>query len=112
MRALAVTSSTRDPALPDVPTFKESGFPNVGFDPDVWQAIMAPQGTPAPVINKLNTEINAALRSQEVQATFKKLRFQPMLQVVAGHRVRAAEAGRSVFSRSVDPRIHRRRCQD
>jgi tripartite-type tricarboxylate transporter receptor subunit TctC len=79
VRALAVTSSARDPELPDVPTFRESGFPDVGFDPDVWQAIVAPLGTPAPVVNKLNAEINAALRSDEVQATFKKLRFQPMI---------------------------------
>jgi tripartite-type tricarboxylate transporter receptor subunit TctC len=79
VRALAVTSSSRDPELPDVPTFKEQGFPDVGFDPDVWQAIVAPAGTPAGVVNKLNAEINAALRSDEVQATFKKLRFQPMI---------------------------------
>ena len=79
VRALAVTSATRDPDLPDVPTFKESGFPDVGFDPDVWQAIVAPLGTPTPIVNKLNAEINAALRSDEVQATFKKLRFQPMI---------------------------------
>jgi tripartite-type tricarboxylate transporter receptor subunit TctC len=82
VRALAVTSSARDPELPKVPTFKEEGFPDVGFDPDVWQAIIAPLGTPAPVVNKLNAEINAALRSDEVQATFKKLRFRPMIQSV------------------------------
>lgn len=82
MRALAVTSSARDPELPEVPTFKEQGFPDVGFDPDVWQAIIAPLGTPAPVVNRLNTEINAALRSDEVQATFKKLRFQPLIYSV------------------------------
>jgi tripartite-type tricarboxylate transporter receptor subunit TctC len=79
VRALAVTSAARDPALPDVPTFKESGFPTVGFHPDVWQAIVAPVGTPVAVVNKLNGAINAALRSDEVQATFKKLRFQPMI---------------------------------
>ena len=79
VRALAVTSAARDPELPDVPTFKESGFPQVGFDPDVWQAIVAPLGTPAPIVNKLNAEINAALRSAEVQALFKKLRFDPMI---------------------------------
>jgi tripartite-type tricarboxylate transporter receptor subunit TctC len=79
VRALAVTSAARDPALPDVPTFKESGFPTVGFNPDVWQAIVAPAGTPAAIVNRLNTEINAALRSGEVQATFKKLRFQPLI---------------------------------
>ena len=79
VRALAVTSAARDPELPDVPTFKESGFPNVGFDPDVWQAIVAPAGTPAAIVKRLNDVINAALRSNEVQATFKKLRFQPMI---------------------------------
>ena len=66
-----------------MPTFKESGYPAVGFDPDVWQAIVAPLGTPAPIVNKLNAEINAALRSDEVQATFKKLRFQPMITIAA-----------------------------
>jgi tripartite-type tricarboxylate transporter receptor subunit TctC len=80
VRALAVTSAARDPLLPDVPTFKEAGYPTVGFDPDVWQAIVAPAGTPAPVVAKLNAEINAALRSNEVQAAFKKLRFQPLIQ--------------------------------
>jgi tripartite-type tricarboxylate transporter receptor subunit TctC len=79
VRALAVTNAARDPELPDVPTFKESGFPTVGFNPDVWHAIVAPAGTPAAIVNKLNSEINAALRSDEVQATFKKLRFQPMI---------------------------------
>ena len=52
VRALAVTSAMRDPELPDVPTFKESGFPDVGFDPDVWQAIVAPLGTPAPIVEQ------------------------------------------------------------
>jgi tripartite-type tricarboxylate transporter receptor subunit TctC len=79
VRALAVTGATRDPALPDVPTFKESGFPTVGFHPDVWQAIIAPLCTPFLIIDKANTEIYAALRSDEVQGTFKKLRFQPMI---------------------------------
>jgi len=79
VRALAVTGAERDPALPDVPTMIESGYPQAGFHPDVWQAIVAPLGTPPAIVNKLNTEINAALTSAEVQATFKKLRFQPMI---------------------------------
>ncbi|MBX9775645.1 MAG: tripartite tricarboxylate transporter substrate binding protein [Xanthobacteraceae bacterium] len=79
VRALAVTSSAHDPELPHVPTFKEQGFPDVGFDPDVWQAIVAPLGTPAGVITRLNAEINAVLRSDEVRSTFKKLRFAPMI---------------------------------
>ena len=79
VRALAVTSAARDPALPQVPTMKESGYPNVGFYPDVWQAIVAPAGTPPGIVNKLNAEINEALKSEEVQATFKRLRFDPII---------------------------------
>lgn len=80
VRALAVTRSTRDPLLPDIPTFKEAGYPIVGFDPDVWQAIVAPLGTPPAIVNRLNAEINAALHSDDVQATFKKLSYQPMIR--------------------------------
>jgi tripartite-type tricarboxylate transporter receptor subunit TctC len=79
VRALAVTGAARDPELPGVPTMTESGYPKVGFHPDVWQAIVAPLGTPPAIVNKLNAEINAALKSAEVQAAFRKLRFQPMI---------------------------------
>jgi tripartite-type tricarboxylate transporter receptor subunit TctC len=78
VRPLAVTSRTRDANLPDVPTMIESGYPQVGFDPDVWQAIVAPAGTPSAVINKLNAEINESLKSPEVKATLAKLGFNPM----------------------------------
>ena len=53
--------------LPDVPTMIESGYPQVGFHPDVWQGILAPAGTPQPIVEKLNTEINAVLKTPEVQ---------------------------------------------
>jgi tripartite-type tricarboxylate transporter receptor subunit TctC len=79
VRAIAVTGAERDPDLPDVPTMKESGFPKVGFYPDVWQAIVAPRGTPKPIVDKLNAAANEALKSADVQALFKKLRFQPMV---------------------------------
>ena len=80
VRALAVTSAKRMAALPHLPTMRESGFPEIGFDPDVWHAIVVPAGTPKPVIDRLNTEINASLRSAEVQATFAKLTFDPMIR--------------------------------
>jgi len=79
VRALAVTSAERDRILWDVPTFKEAGFPDVGFNPDVWQAIVAPLGTPGPIVDKLNAAINDALRSDEVQSLFQRLRFDPMV---------------------------------
>ncbi len=84
VRALAVTSAARDPDLPDVPTMKESGYPNVGFYPDVWQAIVAPLGTPPAIVDRLNADINAALKSNDVQSLFKKLRFDPMINSPGG----------------------------
>ena len=78
VRPLAVTSRNRDPLLPDVPTMTESGYPQVGFDPDVWQAIVAPAGTPRAVIGKLNAEVNETLKLPEVLATLDKLGFNPM----------------------------------
>jgi tripartite-type tricarboxylate transporter receptor subunit TctC len=56
----------------------ESGYPQVGFDPDVWQAIVAPAGTPRAVIGKLNAEVNETLKLPEVLATLDKLGFNPM----------------------------------
>ncbi len=54
-RALAVTSIKRSPALPDVPTVAESGYP--GFEVNEWYGIAAPASTPRPIIDKLNAEI-------------------------------------------------------
>jgi tripartite-type tricarboxylate transporter receptor subunit TctC len=79
VRPLAVTSATRDSNLPDVPTMTESGYPQVGFHPDVWQAIVAPAGTPAAVVDKLNHEINESLKSADVTAALAKLGFIPMI---------------------------------
>ena len=59
LRALAVSSPQRLATLPDVPTVAESGFP--GFDADQWYGIVAPAGTPAAVVTRLNAEINKAL---------------------------------------------------
>jgi len=59
LRALAVSSAQRIPALPDVPTVAESGYP--GFEADQWYGVVAPAGTPAAVVARLNAEINKAL---------------------------------------------------
>jgi len=64
LRALAVTSDKRVPALPDVPTMVESGLP--GFVVTPWWGIFAPAGTPKPIIQKLNHDIVAVLNSKEV----------------------------------------------
>lgn len=64
LRALAVSSPQRLPLLPDVPTVAESGFP--GFDADQWYGIVAPAGMSAPLVARLNAEINKALQTPSV----------------------------------------------
>jgi tripartite-type tricarboxylate transporter receptor subunit TctC len=63
LRALAVTSATRAPALPDVPTVAESGLP--GFEASSWFGLVAPAGTPPAIIAKINAEVAAWLASPE-----------------------------------------------
>lgn len=63
LRAIAVTSLKRAPALPDVPTIAESGLP--GFEASSWFGVLAPAGTPPAVIAKINNEVNAWLQSAE-----------------------------------------------
>ncbi len=64
LRALAVSSAQRIPNLPDVPTVAESGYP--GFEADQWYGVVAPAGTPAAVVARLNAEINKALLLADV----------------------------------------------
>jgi len=64
LRALAVSSPQRVAALPEVPTVAESGYP--GFEADQWYGIVAPAGTPAAVVARLNAEINKALALPDV----------------------------------------------
>ena len=71
VRPLAITSKTRFADLPDLPTVAESGFPSYEFV--VWYAFIAPAATPAPVVAKLNAEINKVLREPEIKARFTAL---------------------------------------
>jgi tripartite-type tricarboxylate transporter receptor subunit TctC len=70
LRALAVTSLARAPALPDVPTLSESGLP--GFDASSWFGILAPAGTPAPIVAKLNAEVAKWLATPEAKEKLAK----------------------------------------
>ncbi len=65
LRALAVSSRQRIDALPDVPAVAERGYP--GFEADQWYGIVAPAGTPAERVARLNAEINKALSLPDVQ---------------------------------------------
>lgn len=69
MRALAVSSASRLPGQPDIPTVAESGLKELaGFEADQWYGVVAPAGTPREIIAKLNTQINASLNAPELKA--------------------------------------------
>lgn len=70
LRAIAVSSPQRVAALPGVPTVAESGLP--GFEADQWYGIVAPAGTPAAVIARLNAQINLSLSTPEVAERLTK----------------------------------------
>jgi tripartite-type tricarboxylate transporter receptor subunit TctC len=74
VRALAVTTAARSPALPDVPTVAQS-VP--GFEASTWQGIGAPNGTPSDIVALLNREINAALADPKIDARLADLGSVP-----------------------------------
>ncbi len=65
LRPLAVTGSQRSPQLPDVPTVMEAGVP--GYEAYVWMGLLAPKGTPAPIIDRLHRELMPVLATTEVK---------------------------------------------
>jgi tripartite-type tricarboxylate transporter receptor subunit TctC len=75
LRALAVSSETRSPDLPNVPTMAESGFPHLSRG--AWVGLWAPAGTPAHIVTRLNTETNASMATPEMKVALKRLDFQP-----------------------------------
>ena len=76
IRGLAVTSRKRFFAIPDVPTVAESGFP--GFEDYTWVGVLAPAGTPAEVIARLNGEINKLLATSDMQSRLATVGFEPV----------------------------------
>jgi tripartite-type tricarboxylate transporter receptor subunit TctC len=75
LRPLAVTSAKRLPELPDVPTMQESGL--AGFEANTWFALLAPRGTPAEVVDKLNQMANTALKDPAVISQMEQASFTP-----------------------------------
>ena len=75
VRALAVTGERRSPDLPEVPTMIESGYP--GFLLSFWTGVLAPAGTPPPIVDKLNGAINDGLSSAETRESLAKFNVEP-----------------------------------
>jgi tripartite-type tricarboxylate transporter receptor subunit TctC len=75
LKAIAVSSAQRTSALPDVPTFVESGVPD--FVVNSWVGLLAPVGTPAAVITRLNTELNAVLNDATVREKLRVMGIEP-----------------------------------
>jgi len=74
LRALAVTSKTRVPAMPDVPTFAEAGLP--GMENSVWIGVLAAAATPPDIVRRLNREIVAILREPAITQRFVEMGFE------------------------------------
>ena len=74
-RALAVTGAHRFPLLPDVPTVAEAGVAN--YDMSTWWGVVAPAGTPAPVVARLNEEISQVLREPRIRTQFLQFGAEP-----------------------------------
>ncbi|MES3001527.1 MAG: tripartite tricarboxylate transporter substrate binding protein [Pseudomonadota bacterium] len=68
VKLIAMANNARSSRFPNVPTIAESGLP--GFDTSLWYGMMAPAGTPEPIVKRLNVEINKILHDKEVQETF------------------------------------------
>ena len=86
--ALATTGAKRDPALPDLPTMQEAGVP--GFDYSAWAGILAPAGTPAAIVQKVNADWAKALAMPEVREKLIALGFdlQPTTPAEFGEMIR------------------------
>lgn len=75
LRALGVSTLTRSPLLPDVPTIAEAGVP--GYEVLGWNGILVPSATPMPVVQKLNTELRAVLAEPDIRAKLAQQGAEP-----------------------------------
>jgi len=77
VRALGTTGTRRSDVLPNVPTIAEAGVP--GYEAPIWLGLMAPAGTPKPIIDKLNAAIKAIMQRPDVKASWAVQGAEPML---------------------------------
>ena len=76
VKVYCVTTKTKVPSLPDVPTCDTAGLP--GFEVAVWHALYAPKGTPKPIIDKLAAALQVALKDPTVKQRFAELGTEPV----------------------------------
>jgi tripartite-type tricarboxylate transporter receptor subunit TctC len=81
VRALATTGTQRSSLTPNVPTVAEAGVP--GYEATIWLGVMAPAGTPKPVVDKLNAEINKVIARPDVKEAWAKQGAVPMVMTPA-----------------------------
>jgi tripartite-type tricarboxylate transporter receptor subunit TctC len=81
VRALGTSAAMRSRVLPDVPTIAEAGVP--GFEAVIWLGLVAPTGTPKPIVDKLNAAINQTIARPEIGAAWKRQGATPMTMTPA-----------------------------
>jgi tripartite-type tricarboxylate transporter receptor subunit TctC len=77
VRALGTTGKARSDLMPDVPTIAEAGVP--GYEATIWLGLMAPTGTPQPVVDKLNAEVNKVLARSDTKEAWAKQGAVPLV---------------------------------
>jgi tripartite-type tricarboxylate transporter receptor subunit TctC len=93
LRLVAIAAAKRSPTAPDIPTFAESGMP--GYQVNGWNGIVAPRGTPAPLVKKLNAEIVAGFNAPDI---LERLRKQS-IELAVGAPEQMAQHIKSEFTR-------------
>ena len=89
IKVYGVTTKSRVPSLPSVPTLNEAGLSN--FEVSIWHAVYAPKGTPKPIVDRLNQALIAVLKDENVKARFAELGTEPVTldrakpEVLAAH---------------------------
>lgn len=105
LRALAVTTEKRSPILPEVPTFVEAGVTKPM--PQGWWAVMAPKGTPAPIVTQLHDNLVKVLAMKDVQDRYVSLGIVPISSkpedVIARAKAEAPEMGKILKAAGVEP---------
>jgi tripartite-type tricarboxylate transporter receptor subunit TctC len=81
VRALGTTGKARSSLMPNVPTIAEAGLP--GYEATIWLGIMAPAGTPKPIVDKLNAEINKVLNRPDIKEAWAKQGAEPLIMAPA-----------------------------